>query len=411
MEDLLAAVDIGTTKFCALIGKQSNENIEITGVGKAEARGIENGSITNGDEATNALQKAIIQAEEMATAKINSVFVNVTGNHLQSQGVTGTVSIAHRDRIIRPADVDRVIDVAMEETGERNGKIVYVAPQQFSVDNQNGITNPVKMRGRRLDVQLEVVTGSATSIRNLTRCVSKMGLEIDQLVPEPIASANAVLTPLERDQGTTLLDIGGSTSGLAMFKNNRMQHSKTIPVGGNHITKDLTAGLNATFETAEKIKISYGIPPTSTGGKFTVEDEIEVPTVSGPSCKIQMSTIREIIGKRIEGLTDRVVAELKETGFHNMTGLGVVITGGSAQLKGLIDFLSHRYSFKVRKNGRPSDIHGLKDVIANPSYATAIGLLKCAAHSNTNQFSQRSSWKENREKDSTLFKWLSKLLP
>jgi cell division protein FtsA len=395
---LIVGLDIGTTKVVALVGSIENEIIEIIGMGKAPSHGLEKGVVVDIGETTASIKRAIEEAENMADVRIDQVYAGIAGKHINSINNSGTVSISRDNRVITVDDVRRVIETAQAIQLAPDQEIIHVIPRQYIVDGQEGITDPVGMTGTRLEVDVHIVTGSITAVHNIYRCVENLGIEIERVVLQPLASSYAVLTEAEKELGVVLMDIGGGTTDIAIFRRGDIWFSKSLPIAGEQITNDITVGLKVEYQEAERIKRAEGLPRVD---DVSGEERFEITTISGEKKSVSKRKLTKIIEPRLEELFDLAMGEIEDAGYRDLIPAGIVITGGTALLKGLPEFVQDRYNIAVRRGRTPQGIHGLRDIVESPIYATAIGLLKYALESR--EFAYRydqygASWQRPNER-------------
>ncbi len=375
-EKVVVGLDVGTTKVVALVGNIVNGSIEVIGMGKAESHGLEKGVVVDIGRTVTSIRKAVEEAENMADVKIDSVYVGIAGKHITSINNSGTVSINRPDRIITEDDVRRVVETAQAIQIPPESEVIHVIPRQYIVDGQDGITDPIGMTGTRLEVDVHIVTGAITAVHNLVRCVENLGIGIRQIVLEPIASSLAVLSSAEKELGVILMDIGGGTTDISVFRGGDIWFSKVIPIAGEHITNDITVGLQTPIEEAELIKKQHGTALVDSVGE---EEKIEVATIGGDEKKLaSKKKLAKIIEPRVEELLDLAMQEVEDAGYRDLVPAGLVLTGGTSLLNGITEFAGQRYDLPVRRGKIPQGIHGLRDIVESPIYATAIGLLRYA---------------------------------
>jgi cell division protein FtsA len=379
MGELVVGLDIGTTKVVALVGSIEDGIVEIIGMGKAPSRGLEKGVVVDIGETTASIQRAIEEAENMADVKIERVYAGIAGKHIESINNSGTVSISRENRVITLDDVQRVIDTAQAVQIRPDSQLIHVIPRQYIVDGQEGITDPVGMTGTRLEVDVHIVTGSVTAVHNIVRCVHNVELEIEQIVLQPLASSFAVLNEAEKELGVVLMDIGGGTTDIAIFRDGDIWFSKILPIAGEHITNDITVGLKVPYEEAERIKIQEGLPRVS--DETAEEERIEITTIGEEKKTISKRKLSKIIEPRLEELFDLAMGEIEEAGYRDLIPAGIVLTGGTSLLRGMPELVSQRYDIAVRRGRNPQGIHGLRDIVESPVYSTVIGLIKYAVES------------------------------
>lgn len=369
----VVGIDIGTTKICAAIGEPERDGgVRIVGVGLAPSKALRRGVVVNIDEAVDGIGTAIERAERFSGHKIVSAFLTVTGGQIASLNNRGVVAIANGDRAVTPEDVERAIEAARVVNIPTNREIIHAIPRHFIVDGQEGIRNPVGMLGYRLDVETHLVTAAVTSIQNLTKCVQRLGVDVDGIVLEPLASGEAVLTDEEKEMGVVVADIGGGTTGIAIYIEGSVWHTAVLPVGGNHITNDIAIGLRTPFATAEEIKVAYA---TALGNQVDEGDEIEISTFGRThQDRISRAQLCEIVEARLAEMISLIQAEITNSGYDGLLPAGVVLTGGGAQLEGIADLAAEYLKIPVRV-GVPWDVEGLVDSISAPAYAAGVGLL------------------------------------
>ena len=406
-EDLVVGLDIGTTKIVALVGNVVDDSIEIVGIGQAPSKGLEKGVVVDIGQTTSSIRKAVSQAEKMADVKIDSVYAGITGKHINYLNNTGTVSINRSDSVIRKDDVRRVIETAkaMQQIPPQ-AEMIHIIPRQFVVDNQEGITDPIGMTGTRLEADVHIVTGASTAVHNLTRCLNSLDIGIEQLVLEPLASSHAVLSSAEKQLGVLLMDIGGGTTDLAVFKKGDIWFSKVLPVAGEHMTNDITVGLQTPLEVAEEIKVEHG---TVFINEDNQDKRIEVSTVGGDEVKqIPIKNLAKVIEPRVEEIFNLTFQELEDAGYRDLIPSGVVLSGGTSLLNGIVEYGNRHFDVPIRRGSTPDDIHGLRDVVESPIYATSVGLLKYSIESHDYLRNGKRSMDRGGSVISDIFSWLGK---
>ncbi len=404
-ERVVVGLDVGTTKVVALVGNIVDEMIEIIGMGKAESHGLEKGVVVDIGRTMASIRKAVEEAENMADVKISSVYVGIAGKHISSINNSGTVSINRPDRIITEDDVRRVVETAQAIQLPSESEMIHVIPRQYIVDGQDGITDPVGMTGTRLEVDVHIVTGAITAVHNLVRCVEALGIGIEQIVLEPIASSLAVLSSAEKELGVILMDSGGGTTDISVFRGGDIWFSKVIPIAGEHITNDITVGLQTPIEEAELIKKQWGTAMVDSVGE---DEKIDVATIGGDEKKsVSKKRLAKIIEPRVEELLDLGMQEVEDAGYRDLVPAGLVLTGGTSMLSGLTSFAGQRYDIAVRRGKIPQGIHGLRDIVESPIYATAIGLLRYAIE--TKDFKKKDFYQPRRNSFmAKLFSWFNR---
>ena len=372
--DLLVGLDVGTSKVCAIVGEQKPEGaIEIIGIGFQPSRGLKRGVVVNIESTVQSIRRAVEEAELIAGCQINAVSAGIAGSHIRSLNSHGIVAI--RDREVTASDVDRVLDAARAVAIPADQRILHILPQEFIIDEQEGIREPVGMSGVRLEAKVHMVTGAVSSAHNITKCVRRCGLEVDDIVLEQLASSDAVLTEDEKDLGICLVDIGGGTTDIAVFTEGAIRHTAVIPIAGDQVTNDIAVALRTPTARAEEIKIKYACALAQLA---SMEETIEVPSVGDrPSRRLARQTLAEVVEPRYEELLTLIQAELRRSGFEEMVAAGMVLTGGSAKMEGLVELAEEILHMPVRI-GHPQQVEGLVDVVRNPVYATGVGLLHFA---------------------------------
>jgi len=369
-EEIIVGLDVGTTKICAVVGEVSGNEINIIGIGTHPSIGLRKGVVVNIDSTVESIQKAVEEAELMAGCEISSVYAGIAGGHITSFNSRGIVAIKGPE--VTQTDVDRVIDAARAVAIPMDREVIHVLPQEFIVDDQSGIQNPVGMAGVRLEAKIHIVTGAVTSAHNIVKCANRSGLDVCDIVLEPLASSEAVLTDEEREQGTALLDLGGGTTDLAIFSNKNIKHTFVLALGGYNLTNDIAIGLQTPMAEAEKIKKKFGSCITRHIGS---DETIEVPGMGGRKPRnLPRQILGEILEPRVEEIFTLTQREIFRAGMENAITSGIVVTGGSALLDGLIEVAESVFNAPTRL-GKPMGISGLVDVVSNPMYATGVGLV------------------------------------
>ena len=371
----ISALDIGTSKVIALIGEVQEDNeIHIVGIGQAPSRGLKAGMVTNIDATAQAIKHAVSEAELMADCKVGSVTTGIAGNHIRSLNSQGVVKI--KDGEVSQADIDRAIETAKAVNIPPDHSILHTVVQEYIIDNQPGVREPIGMSGVRLDTRVHIITGAVTALQNIQKCITRCGLQMDQIMLQPLASGQAVLTDDEKDLGVCVIDIGGGTTDIAVYTNGAIRHTAVIPVAGDLITKDLAQALRTPHSAAEYIKIHYGAAiPTMDG----LDEMIEVPSVGDrQSRQISRRVLAEIIGPRVEEILELTLNELRRSGFpEEVLTSGIVLTGGASMLTGIVELAEEVFNLPARI-GVPQEMGGVSERIRNPRYSTAIGLLQTA---------------------------------
>jgi cell division protein FtsA len=368
--DRIAAIDVGTTKVCTIMADvYDNKSLRVLGVGVTPSHGLHKGLVVNMNEAKESIRQSVRTAEHSAGRRLESAYVGVTGRHITSVNSRGSVAITRNNQLVRTEDLRRVLEVARSVKVPSEQKLLHVIPRTYTIDGQGGVQNPVGMHGFRLDVETHIITAAVTSIHNLTKCIRSIGIEVDDLVMEPLASAEAVLTPEEKQDGVLLADIGGGTTDLALFKGNTIYHTSVLPVAGYQVTRDISVGLGLSFELAEEMKKKYGDVTPSDEDRGGSDVSI---TQDGHS--VSYHDLSEIISVRVEELLRLILLELPQSDSAKLIPAGMVVTGGSANLPGIVE-LGERVTGLPVRLGRPVSLYGVSDALDNPAYATSVGLL------------------------------------
>jgi cell division protein FtsA len=370
-ENLVVGLDIGTTKICAIVGALTDEGLDVVGIGTSPSRGLRKGVVINIESTVNAIRKALQEAELMAGCEIKSVFAGIAGGHIKGINSQGVIAIKNRE--VTNEDVRRVIDAAKALAIPMDREVIHILPQEFIIDDQDGIKEPLGMSGVRLEARVHIVTGAVASAQNIIKSCNKAGVDVGDIVLEQLASSEAVLTHDEKDLGVALVDIGGGTTDIAIFVDGAIKHTSVLSLGGNHLTNDIAVGLRTPTAEAEKIKQISGCCLSSMVGK---DETIEVPSVGGREPRIlSRQLLAEILEPRVEEIFTLVNREIVKSGYEDLIASGVVITGGSAILPGMPELAEQIFDLPVRR-GQPTNIGGLTDVVNSPIYATGVGLVK-----------------------------------
>jgi cell division protein FtsA len=369
--NLIVGLDIGTSKVAAIVGELTSDgNIEIIGIGSTPSRGLKKGVVVNLESTVQSIQRAIEEAELMAGCQIKSVYAGIAGSHIRSLNSHGIVAI--KDKEVTQYDIDRVIDSARAVAIPADQKILHILPQEFVIDLQEGIKEPIGMSGIRLEAKVHMVTGSVSASQNIVKCIRRCGLEVDDIVLEQLASCNSVLTDDEKELGVCLIDIGGGTTDIAIFVEGAIKHTAVIPIAGDQVTNDIAVALRTPTLNAEDIKRKYACALTQLAN---IDEFIEVPSIGDRAPrKISTQNLAEIIEPRYEELMLLVQSELRRSGFEELIAAGIVLTGGSSKVMGLIDLAEEIFHMPVRMGG-PQNVTGLTEVVKNPIHSTGVGLL------------------------------------
>ncbi|TRO78931.1 cell division protein FtsA [Trichloromonas acetexigens] len=370
-DNLIVGLDIGTTKICAIIGNLTEDGLDIVGIGTSPSKGLRKGMVINIDSTVEAIQKSIREAELMAGCEIKSVFAGIAGGHIKGFNSQGVIAIKNRE--VTSDDVRRVIDAAKAIAIPMDREVIHILPQEFIIDDQDGIKEPLGMSGVRLEAKVHIVTGAIASAQNIVKSCQRAGCDVADIVLEQLASAEAVLSADEKELGVAMIDIGGGTTDIAIFVDGAIKHTAVLSLGGNHLTNDIAVGLRTPVGEAEKIKQQYGCCLTSMVGK---DETIEVPSVGGREPRIlSRQLLAEILEPRVEEIFTLVNREIVRSGFSDLIASGVVITGGTCILPGMPELAEQVFNLPVRR-GLPRDIGGLSDVVNSPVYATGVGLVR-----------------------------------
>ncbi len=372
-ERVIVGIDVGTTKICVLVGELDRDGkMNIVGVGTCPSQGLRRGVVVNIEETVTSIAAALDRAERLSGKKITTAYVGIAGNHISSENSKGFVAISPSHRDIMQNDISRAIEVARAIAIPANREVIHVIPRGYVVDGQEGIKNPIGMSGFRLEVEAHIITGAVSSIHNLIKCVHKAGVEIEDLVLEPLASSEAVLEDGETDLGVALADIGGGTTDIAVFSDGAIWQSVVLPIGGNLITSDIAIGLRLPFGVAEELKVTYGHCDPAT---IADDDMIDLAQfMPGTNDLVPRKLLAEIIQARVEELFEMVHEEIKKSGYDGLLPAGLVLTGGTAELPGILELAGQTLDLPARI-ASPLGLYGLADSISRPAYATAVGLL------------------------------------
>jgi cell division protein FtsA len=372
--EVIAGLDLGTTKVSVIVAEQTDDGVDIIGIGSVPCAGLKKGVVVNIDATVRAIKTAIEQAETMSGVKINTVYAGIAGSHVTGLNKEGVAAISNRE--VAQSDVDRVLEQAKAIPLPGDRQVLHVLPQEYIVDGNDGIPEPVGMSGVRLEARCHLVTAATHAVENIIKCAERVNLHVAEVVLEPLASAAAVLSPDEREIGVALIDIGGGTTDVIIYVDGAVVHTSVIPIGGINLTNDVASGLRTPVAEAERIKIKYGCAMTS-----MVDDEetIEVPSVGGRGPRVlPRRVLAEIIEPRVEEIFQAVRHVIHESGYVDLLSSGIVITGGSTLLDGMPEMAETVLRLPVRRGG-PQGVGGLVDVVKSPSYATGVGLVKYGA--------------------------------
>ena len=371
MSDLIVGLDIGTSKVVAIVAEVNEENeIEIIGLGSCRSQGLRRGVVVNIDSTVKTIRSAIQEVELMAGCNVHSVFTGIAGSHIRSLNSHGIVAI--RDNEVTTGDIERVIDAARAVAIPADQKILHIIPRDFIIDGQEGINEPVGMSGVRLEAKVHIVTGTVSAAQNIFKCVRRCGLEVDDIVLQQLASSYSVLTEDEKGLGVCLVDIGGGTTDIAVFTNGAISHTAVIPIAGDHVTNDIAVALRTPTQNAEEIKVRSACALAQLANS---EETVDVPSVGNrPQRRISRQTLAEVVEPRYVELFSLVQAELRRSGYEKLIVAGVVLTGGSSNMQGVVELAEEVFHLPVRV-GAPQYVNGLVELVRNPIYATGTGLL------------------------------------
>ncbi|HKN88069.1 MAG TPA: cell division protein FtsA [Nitrospiraceae bacterium] len=376
-DHIVVGLDIGTTKICAIVAEVTEEGaINIIGVGSSLSRGLRKGVVVNIESTVESIKKAIEEAELMAAVQINSVYTGIAGSHISGENSRGVIALKKQE--VTRSDVERAIETARTVAVlPHDRRVLHVLPREFMVDDQDGIREPLGMSGTRLEVDVHIITGAVTSAQNLIKSVNRAGLDVVDIILQPLASSEAVLSPEERELGVAMVDLGGGTTDLAIFVEGSIRHTAVLPIGGQHLSTDLAIGLRTPQAEAEKLKVRHGVALV----EMVKEHEfVEVPSVGDrPPRTVARKMVAEIIQPRVEEMFDLMRREIVRAGYESMLAAGVVITGGTSMLEGMPDAAERILDLPVRR-GVPSGVGGLRDIVSSPMYATGVGLILHACH-------------------------------
>ncbi|EAT10943.1 cell division protein FtsA [Bermanella marisrubri] len=368
---LIVGLDIGTSKVVAIVGEVSpTGSIKIVGLGSHPSRGLKKGVVVNIESTVQSIQRAIEEAELMAGCQIHSVYAGIAGSHIRSMNSHGIVAI--KDREVVQSDIERVLDAAKAVAIPADQRILHVLPQEYVIDMQEGVKEPIGMAGVRLEAKVHMVSGALNAAQNIEKCVQRCGLAIDDIILEQLASSYAVLTDDEKELGVCMVDIGGGTTDIAIYTEGAIRHTAVIPIAGDQVTNDIAMALRTPTQHAEEIKIKYACALTQLAGP---EELIKVPSVGERAPRsLSRQALAEVVEPRYEELFTLIQAELRRSGYEDMIAAGIVLTGGTSKMEGVVELAEEIFHVPVRL-AKPSGVEGLTDVVANPIYATSVGLL------------------------------------
>ncbi len=370
-KSLLVGLDVGTSKIVAIVGEsQSDGTVEVIGLGSHPSNGLKRGVVVDMTSTEQAIQRAVEEAELMAGCEIHSVFAGISGNHIRSLNSDGTVAI--KDKEVSEGDVERVLEAARAVPVAADQKILHVLPQEYVIDNQDGIRQPIGMAGVRLEAHVHVVTAALSATQNISKCVARCGLSVDELIMQPLAASYAVLTEDEKNLGVCLVDIGAGTTDIAVFTHGAIRHTACIPIAGDQVTNDIAVALRTPTQHAEDIKIRYACALEQLARN---DESIQVPSVGDRTTRqLARQTLAQVVEARYRELFSLVQAELRRSGFENMVAAGLVMTGGASRIEGAEELAEEIFHMPVRL-ATPQYVTGLSDVVSNAIHATGVGLL------------------------------------
>ncbi|NQX88050.1 MAG: cell division protein FtsA [Halioglobus sp.] len=369
---LIVGLDIGTSKVVAIVGEIDMEGgLEVVGIGSNPSKGMKKGVVINIESTVQSIQRAVEEAELMAGCQIHSVYVGIAGSHIRSLNSHGIVAI--KDKEVYRADLERVIDAAQAVAIPADQKVLHILPQEYVIDSQEGIKEPMGMSGVRLEAKVHLVTCAANAAQNIEKCIRRCGLDVEEIILEQLASNYSVLTDDERELGVCLVDIGGGTTDIAIFTDGSIRHTGVIPIAGDQVTNDIAMALRTPYQNAEEIKIKYACALTQLAG---ADDTIKVPSVGDrPPRDLSRQSLAEVVEPRYDELFTLVQAELRRSGFEDLVPAGIVLTGGTSKMEGVVELAEEIFHMPVRV-GYPQAVRGLNDIVRNPIYSTSVGLLQ-----------------------------------
>ncbi len=372
---MIVGLDIGTSKVVAIVGEIAGDGtIEVVGIGSHPSKGLKKGVVVNIESTVQSIQRAVEEAELMAGCQIHSVYVGIAGSHIRSLNSHGIVAI--RDREVYALDVERVIDAAQAVAIPADQRVLHILPQEYVIDNQEGIKEPLGMSGVRLEAKVHLVTCATNASQNIEKCIRRCGLDVEDIILEQLASSYAVLTEDEKELGVCLVDIGGGTTDIAIFTEGSIRHTGVIPIAGDQVTNDIAMALRTPTQHAEEIKIKYACALTQLAG---ADETIKVPSVGDRAPRdLSRQALAEVVEPRYDELFTLVQAELRRSGFEDLVPAGIVLTGGTSKMEGVVELAEEIFHMPVRV-GFPQTVTGLTDIVRNPIYSTGVGLLQYGA--------------------------------
>jgi len=367
---IVVGLDIGTSKVCAIVGEMTDHGVEIIGLGTHASQGLRKGVVINIESTVNSVKKAVEEAALMAGCEIHTVYASISGGHIKAFNSHGIVAVKNKE--VTQRDLERVIDAAKAVAIPMDREVLHVLPQDYIIDDQDGIKEPLGMSGVRLEAKVHIITGALTSAQNIIKCCNRTGLNVAEIVLAPLAAAEAVLTDEERELGVVLVDMGGGTTDIALYHDGTVKHTAVLGIGGNHVTNDIAAGLRTPFNDAERIKQRYGFAKAT----MVSEDErVEVPSLAGKGAgSVSRQILCAIIEPRLDEIFELIQKEIAKSGYDGALASGVVITGGSMLMPGAVEMAERSFGLPVRL-GLPAHVGGIVDVVDSPAYAAAVGLV------------------------------------
>ncbi len=369
--NMIVGLDIGTSKVVAIVGEvNADGSLSIIGIGRHRSRGLKKGTVVNIESTVQSIQRAIEEAELMAGCRIHSVYAGIAGSHIRSMNSHGIVAI--RDREVYPADIERVIDAAQAVAIPADQKILHILPQEYIIDSQEGVKEPLGMSGVRLEAKVHLVTCASNAYQNIEKCIRRCGLEVEEIILEQLASSYAVLTDDEKELGVCMIDIGGGTTDIAIFTEGAIRHTGVIPIAGDQVTNDIAMALRTPTEYAEDLKIKYACALAQLASP---DDMINVPGVGErPSRELSRQALADVVEPRYDELFHLIQAEIRHSGYADVLAAGLVLTGGTSKMEGVVELAEEIFHLPVRI-GMPTEVSGLTDIVRNPTYSTGVGLL------------------------------------
>jgi len=367
---IVVGLDIGTSKVCAIVGEMTDHGVEIIGLGTHGSQGLRKGVVINIEATVNSVKKAVEEAGLMAGCEIHTVYASISGGHIKAFNSHGIVAVKNKE--VAQRDLERVIDAAKAVAIPMDREVLHVLPQDYIIDDQDGIKEPLGMSGVRLEAKVHIITGALTSAQNIIKCCNRTGLNVAEIVLAPLAAAEAALSDEERELGVVLVDMGGGTTDIALFHDGTVKHTAVLGIGGNHVTNDIAAGLRTPFNDAERIKQRYGFAKAT---MVTEDERVEVPSLAGKGAgSVSRQILCEIIEPRLDEIFELIQKEIAKSGYEGALASGVVITGGSMLLPGAVEMAERSFGLPVRL-GLPTHVGGIVDVVDSPAYATGVGLV------------------------------------